>query len=137
MREVLVDTNVLVSFVVDREPEQQAQAHEVLRAAAAGEHRILLHQVVLTELAWVLLNLYDVRAVEVNAVLGDLLSLPGAVPSHDLGWVRVLELWPTQVPDLGDAMIAAAARQTHADAVVTFDKQFRRRLGQLRIASYW
>lgn len=137
MKEILVDTNVLVSFLVEREPKQQAQAEELLRQAAAGRHRVLLHQVALTELAWVLLNLYQVPPSEVAAMLRDLLSLPGTVPVHDLPWVRVLELWPKQVPDLGDAAIAAAARQTHADAVATFDQKLRGRLKRLRIKSHW
>jgi predicted nucleic acid-binding protein len=137
LKEVLVDTNVLVSFVFDREPEQQEQADELLRLAASGRLRVLLHQVVLTEMAWVLLNLYDVPPAEVRATLGDLLSLPGTVPVHELSWVRVLDLWPNQVRDLGDAAIAAVALQTHADAVATFDRPFRRRLKSLRLASYW
>ncbi len=39
-----VDTNVIVSFLIDRSPGQQARAAELFAAAAAGDLHIVLHQ---------------------------------------------------------------------------------------------
>ncbi len=36
MKRVVVDTNVLISFLTDRNAEQQAQASELFEAAAEG-----------------------------------------------------------------------------------------------------
>ena len=49
MKRIGVDTNVVVSFVTDRDPKQQARAAELFGTATSGEQVIVLHQAVITE----------------------------------------------------------------------------------------
>jgi len=134
---VLLDTNVLVSFLVNREPQQQAQAAKLIAAAAEGEHRLLLPQIVLSELVYVLQNLYALSADEVAAIITDLLALSGADPVHDLSWSEVLTLWPASIPTFADAVVVATSQGTRADAVATFDGKLRTRMRKLGVKSYW
>lgn len=50
MKRVVLDTNVLVSFLTDRNAEQQEQASALFEAASSGKTELVLHQIVITEL---------------------------------------------------------------------------------------
>ena len=137
MTRVVLDTNVLVSFLTDRDLPQQAQAAGLLSRAAAGEIQVILHQTVVMELAYVLRNLYNMSSEEVAPLLRDLLALQGVVVADRLPWSAVLDLWPSQVPDLADAILAAVASVDRCDAIATFDMAFRRRMAKLGVKSHW
>jgi predicted nucleic acid-binding protein len=137
MTRVVLDTNVLVSFLTDRNLTQQAQAARLLTRAAAGEIQVILHQTVVMELAYVLRNLYSMSSEEVAPLLRDLLALPGVVVADRLPWSTVLDLWPSQIPDLADAILAAVASVDRCDAIATFDRAFRRRVAKLGVKSFW
>lgn len=137
MTRILVDTNVLVSFLTDRDVEQQARAAQLLEAAAGRELELVLHQQVLSELVCVLANLYGRPCHEVSDTLRELIALPGIVVMSDLPWGLVLELWPVQLPDFADAALVAACRVGDHDAIATFDHAFRRRLPALGIQTLW
>lgn len=137
MTRVVLDTNVLVSFLTDRDPPQQAQAARLLTRAAACEIQVILHQTVAMELAYVLRNLYRLSSEDIAPLLRDLLALPGVVVTDRLPWSTVLDLWPSQVPDLADAILAAVASVDRCDAIATFDRAFRRRMVKLGVKSFW
>ena len=44
VKRVVLDTNVLVSFLTDRDAEQQEQAAALFETAAQGEAELILHQ---------------------------------------------------------------------------------------------
>jgi predicted nucleic acid-binding protein len=54
MREVLVDTNVLVSFFTDRNKEQQERAAALFRAASERELTLVVHAISMSEMIYVL-----------------------------------------------------------------------------------
>lgn len=131
MSRIVLDTNVLVSFLTDRDPGQQAHATALFEDAAAGEVEIVLHQMVITEMVYVLGNLYKVDALQIAQVLDDLLSLTGVRPVDEVVWTRVFELWPDQVGDFADAVLAAVTLEGRYDAVATFDRGFAKALRRL------
>lgn len=127
MTGIVVDTNVLVSYLVEREPDQQRRADRLIRRAVDGEIEAVLPQIVTTELVFVLANLYNQPAGEVADILRDLLSLPGIRTLDELDWQTVLALWPKRIPSFADAAVAAVARR-HRLAVATFDRSFVKQL---------
>ena len=132
-----VDTNVIVSFLIDRSPGQQARAAALFAAAAAGDLHIVLHQTVISESVYVLRNLYEEKPANVAAILRDLLSLPGVVTIDELDWSAVLSLWPRRIADFGDACLVAVAKSAAFDALATFDPGFRKRLRRQGLATHW
>lgn len=134
---IVLDTNALVSFLTDRSPQQQALVAELISATAEGKHQLLLPQVVLSEMVYVLQNLYNVSAGETAAILTDLLALAGAEPVHEIAWSEVLALWPAAIPTFADALVVATSRKVRADAIATFDGKLRRRMKVLEVKSYW
>ena len=107
MTSVVVDTNVLVSFLTDRDPAQQVRAAELLAKAADRELEVVLHQVVVIETVYVLRNLYSVSREDTAAIVREMLAMPGVVAVDDLPWTVVFELWPTPFAELADGALAA------------------------------
>jgi predicted nucleic acid-binding protein len=133
---VVVDTNVLLSFLLDRDPDQQRRAAELLEAASARSLVLVLHQQVLTELVYVLLNVYHQSRGATAEIVSDLLALPGVQTLDSLEWGQVLRMWPEPLHDFADAALAACRSGGH-DAVATFDVTFARALQELGLRSYW
>ena len=137
MKRVVVDTNVLISFLTDRDSRQQARAARLFEAAAAGDVQLILHQLVATELIYVLRAVYAVDAGEVAATLHDLLALPGVTPTDELPWPAVFALWPRKVEGFVDAALVAVTRAGQHDALATFDGRFLRQLSRLGVGTDW
>jgi predicted nucleic acid-binding protein len=137
MRRIVLDTNVLLSFLTDRDPEQQEKAAHLFDEAAAGELTLVLHQMVVTELVYVLRNLYSVAPEVIAATIEDVLAMPGIAPENDLVWSLLLDLWPAKVSDFTDAALAAVAIQGRHDALATFDRPFARQLARQGAGVYW
>ena len=128
MKTVLVDANVLVSFLTDRNPEQRERAFALLLAAREREHSLVLLTISISETIYVLRNLYKVDPREIADSMRQLLGLPGITSGGDISWNLVFTLWPEVISNLGDATIAAAASEGGHDAVATFDRGLRRKL---------
>lgn len=137
MKDVIVDTNVLVSFLTDRDESQQEQADHLFEAAAAGGVSLMLHQSVITELVFVLTRLYAMDAAEVAAALGDLLALPGVTTIDDIVWPLVLDVWPERISGFADAVLVAVAQAGRYETVATFDVKLARELKRHRLKSFW
>jgi len=133
MDRILLDANALLSYLTNRELAQQVKIEQILESAVRGDREILLHQQALSEMIFVLKNVYRVQADVIAKMLFDLIHQPGSLTTNDLEWERVLKLWPSQVADFGDAVLASAAL-THDCKIATFDKSFQKRLKALKIA---
>jgi predicted nucleic acid-binding protein len=137
VKEVLVDTNVLVSFFTDRNLEQQERADALFRAAANRELTLAVHAISISEMIYVLRNLYKVEPTKIADVVRLLLAMPGVVSVGDVVWGLVLKHWPESIPSLGDAVLAATAVEGRYDAVATFDANLGKKIAKQGPASYW
>jgi predicted nucleic acid-binding protein len=137
VKEILVDTNVLVSFFTDRNPEQQERADALFRAAANRELTLAVHAISISEMVYVLRNLYKVEPPKIAHAIRLLLAMPGVVSVGDVVWSLVLEHWPDSIPSLGDAVLAATAVEGRYDAVATFDANLGKQIAKRGPRAYW
>ena len=127
-----LDTNVLVRFLVQDDPQQGALATRLmdeLTAQAPG----FVGREVLVELVWVLERAYGYGRAEVASALEGLLVAPEIrLEEHDdVG--AALHRHRAGGAGFADLLIAAAARRAGASRVVTFDRRAARIEGVERL----
>ena len=137
MQRVVVDANVFVSLLTGRHEKQHEAAAALMQEAEDGEIVVILPQFAVFEVTYVLQSLYGVTGDRLASMVRDLLSFPGVQVTDDCPWNRIFELWPSPLPGLGDASIAALATTNRYDAIATFDRKLGKRVKDLGVATYW
>jgi predicted nucleic-acid-binding protein len=121
VRRYVIDTNALISFVTDRNPEQQQKIAPLFEAAAHMKAVIFCHQHVLTEFIYVLDRIYQVPKEEIGRMIKDLVEMPGIEVIQEVDFKTILSWWPDPIPDFGDALIAAAGKTRSGSMIVDSD----------------
>lgn len=137
LRRVLVDANVFISFLVERNAKQRAAAKALIETAGDGDIVAVVTQFAIFEVSYVLQSFYGMGVGEVAALVRDLIALPGVQVVDDCPWKKVLEYWPERLPGLADAATVTVAVTNRYDAVATFDHKMVRRMRSLNVPSYW
>jgi predicted nucleic-acid-binding protein len=132
----VIDTNALISFVTDRNREQQQKIAPLFESAAHMKAVIFCHQHVLTEFIYVLDRIYHVPKNEIGNMIKDLIEMPGIEVVQEFDFDTILPWWPDPVYDFGDALIAAVGKTISGSMIVTFDRKFAADLKTLGINIY-
>ena len=136
MKNIIIDTNALISFVTDRNPAQQDKIAKVLDSAVQLKVRVLCPQNVITEFVYVMDSVYRIDKAEIRDIVRDFIKLPGVEIVHQLSLKTLFTFWPEKVPDYGDAIIAALCQDTRGSAVATFDPKFKAKLKRLDLSVF-
>ena len=136
-RRIVVDANVFLSFLVDRNERQRTAARALLESAEDGEIVAVVTQFALFEIVYVMQSVYGTSPADVAELLRDLLALPGLTVTDDCPWKKVFDSWPDPIAGLADAALVAVAIANRCDAVATFDAKMVRRMQRLHVPSYW
>ena len=80
---IALDTNVLVRFLVEDDPDQTERARVFFQKAMAAEQLCFVSEIVLCELVWVLERSYRLRRPDIAQVLARLL------PSRHLAFTAI------------------------------------------------
>lgn len=136
MKKYVIDTNALISFVTDRNLEQQKAVAPLFEAATRMKSVLICHQFVLAEFVFVMERIYKVPKETINTMLRDLISTTGIELQQQTDFSQLLNFWPAKIPDFGDALVAATAKGIKGSIVVTFDERFRTALNKLGIECF-
>ncbi len=82
MRALVIDTNALISFVTDRNLDQQKRISTIFDDAAQLKVTILCPQNVLTEFVYVLEKIYKQSKSQIRSMIADFIDLPGVQIIH-------------------------------------------------------
>jgi predicted nucleic-acid-binding protein len=124
VKRYIIDTNALISFVTDRNPEQQEKIAPLFESAARLKAMILCHQHVLTEFIYVMDRVYRIPKDEIGGMVASLIEMPGIEIVQEINFATVLSFWPNLIPDFGDAVIASIGMSRRGSVIVTFDRKF-------------
>ncbi len=117
-----LDTNILVRYIVQDDPQQTAAAVRLLEERCTADEPGLVATIVVCELAWVLGRGYGYSRPQVAEVVRTILSaeeLEAEAP--ELIW-HALRLFETGPADLADYLIGAGNRERSTSTTYTFDR---------------
>lgn len=135
MKKYIIDTNALISFVTDRNPAQQEIVAPLFAAAARSKCALICHQFVLTEFVFVMEKVYRTKKETIGDMVRDFIAMPGVELRQETNFDVLLSLWPYQVADFGDAVIATTGKAIKDAVFITFDEKFKAALKRLGMAS--
>jgi len=117
-----LDTNILVRYLTQDDPDQAARATRVIEQELTEDTPGFIGLVVLVETAWVLQRLYRASAEEIRETVTDLLGSRTIVVENRDVVTRALALAKQSSRGFADAIIAASAFNAGCDKVVSFDR---------------
>jgi len=126
---IALDTNVLVRFLVEDDPEQSARAGALIERAVKRGQSLYVSDIALCETVWVLTSCYELSRVDVATALRDLLRarhLAFTAPDR-LG--RALDAYERAAGDFADYLIREHARDAGYQEVATFDRTLLKEAG--------
>jgi predicted nucleic-acid-binding protein len=135
VKKYIIDTNVLISFVTDRNMSQQEIVAPLFVSASKLKCTLVCHQFALTEFVFVMTRVYGIPPEKVNNMVRDLIVMPGIELYQETDFKTLLSLWPASIKDFGDAVIATTAKSVKGSTVVSFDEKFKNALKKLGIES--
>jgi predicted nucleic acid-binding protein len=136
-RHVVVDANVFVSFLIERNQQQRVAARGLFESAGDGKITALVTQFAIFEVTYVLQSFYNIAVPELATLVREMVAIPGLVVIDDCPWRKVFEYWPERVTGLADAATIAVSVTNRYDAIATFDHDMVKRMRTLKVDSYW
>ncbi len=122
----LLDTNVLVRFLVGDNAAQQKKAVEWFKSARDGERKIIVKPMVIAETVFVLESFYKLSREAITTALLPFLAIPVLVVEERN---VLLHLWNDFLKGshFVDAYLLASARSVNGE-ILTFDKDLLSRM---------
>lgn len=118
-----LDTNVVVRFLAQDDPQQSAIATRVFAGLTSAEPGFI-SSVVLAETTWVLARRYGASRAEIDEIVERLLRATELIVEHPEAAYRALALFRSgRTLQFADAHIAATAALAGASETVTFDRR--------------
>ncbi len=120
-----VDANVLLRFVLRDHLDHSPRAAALLERVEAGEERVYLPDVVVSDTVWTLVSFYGWPRERTRDFLTALLQQPGVHMRQKGQVMRALSLFAELNVDYSDALIASELADGEM-AIYSFDRDFDR-----------
>ena len=117
-----LDTNVLVRYIAQDEPEQAAAATRLIEGFTT-EAPGFISTVTLVETVWVLARAYKAPKNAIAGVIEGLLRARELVVENAEAHYLALAAFQGAPADYADAVIAQAGKQAGCERTVTFDRR--------------
>lgn len=124
-----LDTNVLVRYLAQDDPQQSALAVKLIEGSCSEENPAFINHIVLCETAWVLERCYDVKKDRFAGILEKILKTEQfSVQKIEMVWRALRELKKTGA-DFADCLLGQINLANGCEHTVTFDKKASRSVG--------
>ena len=127
-----VDTNVLLRFLVDDDPQQNRAAREML-ARSDADSPVFVSAVTLAETVWVLTRTLGYPVRDIAAMVQDLLASDGVVMEHGDELDLLFSRGGGSVAELADHLIAWAGLAAGCRKTLTLDRRAARHVSSMEL----
>ena len=125
MRELILDANVLVRFLVQDVPQQARAARKLVEQAESGALLLVVDPMIIAETVYVLTSFYKKPRETVADALMAFVQSDGVSVADESRLVDALRRFQRSSVDFADAWLAATAAETHRE-VASFDRDLDR-----------
>lgn len=127
-----LDTNVVVRYLVQDEPDQSKRANRVIEKAVASGDLLRISQVTLCEIVWVLERCYAIPKDELILVIKQLLQTRQIrIEQDDIAWQSLHDFENSSGVDFSDCLIGRQNALHECLFTYTFDKNAAKKLDTL------
>lgn len=131
-----LDTNPIIRYLTQDNPDHAARSRALLERAGRGEVTLFVSETVVVETVNVLSSrvTYTLPRMEVRRHLENVFALPGLTIPGKRTYQRALELWEQTpaVRDFADALHVAHMERLKIPTIASFDTDFDRFAGVVR-----
>jgi len=118
-----LDTNVLIRFLVEDDPDQSRRARALIERELAQAEPVLISMLVLLETEWVLRSSYALGKSEVAATISSILDAAEVRVEQEPVVERALAQWRDSSANFADCLIGADHAALGCRATVSFDSK--------------
>ena len=123
-KECLIDTNVILRFLLNDVAEQAEKAKRLFEAVEIGIEKVYLTDLVLSECIWVLEKFYKVPRKEIKNSVKPIIMFQGVnTQSSKSLLLEALDLWEEKEVDWTDALLTIWCLREER-TIISFDKDF-------------
>lgn len=135
MTHPFIDTNILIRFLTNDDPEKRARATALFEKVEQGELKVIVPVVVIAETVYVLSSprLYHLPREQVFGMLDRLVRLPNFRARNKRAVTNALDLYLNSNLDFEDAFLVVSMLQSGSKNLYSFDTGFDRVAGIKRL----
>ena len=122
-KKVVIDTNLLVRYLINDDQKKAAAVDNLLDKAINGEVKIIVPSVVIAELVWVLESFYQMKADAILELVEAIVNTSGLDVTDKSTVISALRLYKNRNIDFIDAWIIEFAKERGIKTIYTFDKK--------------
>lgn len=127
-----LDTNVLVRYIMQDEPQQSAKAAQLIESLDSDSPGYIT-MVSIVELYWVLTSCYELTGQQVAQALEAILRTKQLLVERADQVMRALRVFGESTADFADCLIERSAAGAGCDATMTFDVKASKHVGMTLI----
>lgn len=128
MKQMIVDTNAFLRFLLDDIPEQKKTVERLLKQAEKSEVVLLVPQIVVFELQFILDKYYHFDKDKIIESLSSLIVADFLSVESKKVFIAALKLYTTENISFVDCFLIAKAQAEDAE-IFTFDQKLKKIIG--------
>jgi predicted nucleic-acid-binding protein len=121
-----LDTNVIISYLLDAPADMAEGARVCFEAAARGDIRLLVTPTTLAEAVWVLGAAYHKQRTDIADLMLEFMTAEGIDSQNRDEVTLALSLYKERNVDFADALLAARCLLAAPPVIYSFDRHFDR-----------
>lgn len=123
---IAIDTNILVRYLTQDDPQQFEIASELIESALSKGNPIFVSLVVILESIWVLQETYSFDKQKIVNFLHFISSEPGFVLQEKEAILKALKIFTHHHNDFPDLLIGSISEMKNCEVIYTFDKKLKK-----------